>query len=133
MSSTISVEDVLQHKLATDPEFKAAYELLGELGVDVLLVDPDDETPENLGMDVYIKFSPQGLFASGCGRHGVWDEILHNVTEVHYAYDNAYRSGGESLRVAFEAHGTHGTGINYDLSDLLEFEAVLATEFADSF
>ena len=38
------------------------------MSLKVLLVDPDDETPENLGMDVYIKFSPQGLFASKVRR-----------------------------------------------------------------
>ncbi len=60
-------------------------------------------------------------------------EELRNVTEVHYNYRrrNKHVTSGEAM-IAFESD-IHGTGINYGLSTVVEFEAVLETEVAESF
>jgi hypothetical protein len=44
--------------------------------------------------------------------------MLHNITEIHFCYPRIL-----GKRIAFESD-TEGTGCTYDLSDVIEFEAV---------
>lgn len=61
-------------------------------------------------------------------------ETLRNVTEVHYNYRrrNEHNTTGGEVMVAFES-AVHGTGITFRLATMVEFEAVLETEVAESF
>jgi hypothetical protein len=122
--------DAVFQAMAESLEIQAAIGALETMGISVMVVEDD---PEHLGMgmEVRIRFNPKGIFAKECGRHGPWDAILHNVTEVHHAYDWDRRQAG-AQRVAFEST-IHGTGLNYSLSDLLEYEVVPSIVLADSF
>lgn len=75
---------------------------------------------DNYGIKVDIVFSEHWRDLGGSER-----ETLRNVTEVHY------RHGGQD-KVAFESD-FHGTGMNYYLADIVEFETRPETEIADEF
>lgn len=51
--------------------------------------------------------------------------VLRNVHEIHYNYNN-------SGRIAFESN-IHGTGILYDISQVMEFETEEECEKQDEF
>jgi hypothetical protein len=72
------------------------------------------------GFDVRVVFNPLGIFQGAI-------TVLHNVTEIHYCYPH-----NDTLRMAFESD-IHGTGVTYDLRDVREFEATLATAKASAF
>lgn len=66
-------------------------------------------------------------------------EELRNVTEIHYNYRRRTKffppldtSFASEVMIAFESD-VHGTGITYRLATVVEFEAVLETEVAESF
>ena len=70
---------------------------------------------------------------------GMRAKILHarfgivkcrNVTEVHHLYPHVFMNRAE--RVAFESN-IHGTGVVYDVSDIIEMEITPETELADEF
>jgi hypothetical protein len=73
-----------------------------------------DEKPKSLGFDVRIKF-----------RSGN-DRVYHNITEIHYNYDSPAREV-LGTQIAFES-SVHGNGYTFAFSDVLEFEALIATE-----
>lgn len=81
---------------------------------------------DNFGFNVRIKFQQNSIYWSWTHQ----ETTLHNVTEIHFNYDN----GGHKYtnRVAFESN-IHGTGNTYDISDILEFESILATELHKEF
>jgi len=71
---------------------------------------------ENMGNDVIL-------------LHKQFGEIeLRNVTEIHYCYPDILGK----KRIAFESD-IHTTGITYDVTDVLEFEAKSADKIHESF
>ncbi len=70
---------------------------------------------ENFGFNVKIKFKVDSPF-------GNVEEIRHNVTEIHYLYDDLI---GKKDSVAFESD-IHATGGTLKQEWIEEFEAKLA-------
>lgn len=60
------------------------------------------------------------------------DQVLNNVTEIHYNYERVPGSGHYTNRIAFESD-IHGTGVTYDREEIYEFEVTPAKEIASSF
>ena len=62
-------------------------------------------------------------------KHAQFGNVeLHNVTEIHYCYPDILGK----QRIAFESD-IHTTGITYDVTDVLEFEAKSADKIHESF
>jgi len=55
------------------------------------------------------------------------NEILRNVTEIHYLYPSA-----DGKKIAFESD-IHGTGVTHYIEDIAEFETTLETKKEDAF
>ena len=58
--------------------------------------------------------------------------VLHNLTEIHYAYGKKSEAMGDGDRIAFESNH-HSTGIVYFIRDVFEFETTPATEIHEYF
>lgn len=76
---------------------------------------------KNHGVKVVIQFEIASRFSGQT-------VTLRNVTEIHYNYPSA----SPGSRVAFESD-IHGTGITYDVDDILEFETKLEDQEAETF
>ena len=78
---------------------------------------------DNLGFKVKIKYTKDSAYS----RSGCKEQILRNVTEIHYCYKSPL-----GKQMAFESD-IHGTGCTKFNDEIKEFEATLEKEKAKEF